>query len=109
MLRRGDAFSLVRQEVHSLVDTDQDLVVANPQSVAVGELAGTALGNGQFRVVDVHAVGAGVPQDKAAAAMLDVAMVAGDDPSRIRQDPVVVRGPAYGPPIHAKDPSAAIA
>jgi hypothetical protein len=56
--------------------------------------------DGQRRAVDVGAVGAQVLQVEGALAEVDARMVPGEVPLRIRQHPVIVRGPPQAAAAH---------
>jgi hypothetical protein len=83
--------------------------VAEQHPVAVLELERPAGGHRLLRLVHEHAVGAGVPDPERATAILDLAVMTGDDTTWIRQHPVVVGRAADGAAVHAEHARALLA
>jgi len=61
------------------------------------------------RVVDVHAVGAGIEQDIPALAIFNSRVVGGDVALRVGQNPVVVRSSPDRAAMHSKNLAGTIA
>ena len=91
----------------TLVFTALGTALGGPLGGALGSLVGSQLDRAVLRrrllaVVDEHAVRADVLYPVRATAILDLAVMAGYDPLRVGQDPVVVRGAPDAAAVNAE-------
>ena len=90
-------------------DFDHDLVLAEPQTVAVEQPLRMSAADGGVGAVDVDAVAAGVDEVIGAGLEVDQGVPAGDEALLVGQHPVVVGGTTDGPAAGNELPQLALA